>query len=494
MSEVSSPTEMRCVIPSRCAVGEEFSIKIRVLGEVRPIDAHGGFCTPKPALHGPYNLNVQRSIQFVDNCLPEWRGRVSVDGSGALDGPEEIIFDGIEQGSFPGDKRPIRKVKGFRWTKPGFHFVRLVDKESGIEAWSNAVYVTEEAPVNRIYWGDPHWQTFFSDGIRCPEELYHFAKEEGFLDFGAISDHMEAVTDRQWNYFQAVTNDYNIPGEFATLQGQEWTHHNKDYGAPGHRNIYYRGDSGPVLRSNDPNCNTLEKLWARLDEFGEDALAIPHHSANAFMGVDWQKGWNPKYEKTVEIYSCWGSSEKHEDDGNLRPMHPLQLEGEKKGQHVIDALKLGYRFGFVGGGDIHAGRPGDSMHQESYPPTKWRKNEQGFTAAICPELTRENIYDALRDRSTYATTQSRIYLDVQASGSASEVSQAVKAASEDGITRLVLVRNTGEMDIPLAGDDRRVCETTVRVGEVVEDDFAYIRMETGKTNMAWSSPVWPEDL
>ena len=66
---------------------------------------------------------------------------------------------------------------------------------------------------------------------------------EAFLDFGAISDHMEAITDRQWDYFQAVSNDYNEPERFATLIGQEWTNHN-----PGHRNIYYRGNRGPGER------------------------------------------------------------------------------------------------------------------------------------------------------------------------------------------------------------------------------------------------------
>ena len=53
---------------------------------------------------------------------------------------------------------------------------------------------------------------------------------------------MEAVTERQWEYFQAVTNDYNEPGRFVTLIGQEWTNHK-----PGHRNIYFRGAGGSGL-------------------------------------------------------------------------------------------------------------------------------------------------------------------------------------------------------------------------------------------------------
>jgi len=259
---------------------------------------------------------------------------------------------------------------------------------------SNPVWVTEETPTVRLYWGDPHWQTFFSDGIRCPEELYAFARDEGFLDFGAISDHMEAVTKRQWDYFQAVTNDYNQPGVFATLHGQEWTHHVEENGAPGHRNIYYRGDGGPPLRCTDEDCNTLEKLWQKLDARTDiQAIVIPHHPANKVMGVKWELGWNQKFEKAVEIHSVWGSSERHADDGNPLPIEALG--GEVQGRHVIDALKLGYRFGFVGGGDIHDGRPGDQLHNDSYPPKGFSSKPEGFTATWVSELNRENVFSPI---------------------------------------------------------------------------------------------------
>ncbi len=60
-------------------------------------------------------------------------------------------------GVFSRDTRPIKTFDGFRFTKPGFHFVRLIEPVSGIEALSNAVYVSEDEPAWRIYWGDPHF-------------------------------------------------------------------------------------------------------------------------------------------------------------------------------------------------------------------------------------------------------------------------------------------------------------------------------------------------
>ncbi|MCK5804884.1 MAG: DUF3604 domain-containing protein [Lentisphaeria bacterium] len=477
---MTNPIGMRCVIPSRLGVGESFDLRIKLLGPVRSIPTRQQWNTPKPALGGPFNLNAERRIQYHDNVLPEWKGTLRIDGGDALDGPSSIVFDGADQGVFPGDTRPIGCFNGFRWRKPGFHFLRVIDSESGLECWANAVYVTEEAPPERIYWGDPHWQSFFSDGIRCPEELYAFARDEGFLDFGAISDHVEALTDRQWEYFVAVTNDYNEPGRFSTLVGQEWTNH-----APGHRNIYYRTDHGPILRCTDPRYNTLDKLWAALDKLEDlDPIAIPHHSANKVMGVDWDQGWNPKYEKAVEIYSVWGSSEKHADDGNTRPIH--SCGGEVRGQHVIDALKRGFHLGFVGGGDIHDGRPGDAMHGDSYPPREFRSHDQGLTACLAPVLTREAVHDAIKSRSTYATTLSRIYLDVTRDG----MSLNVSAASEQGIQDVVAVTNTGDLVCLEPEGDTRTVEGIIDLSELGSTDFCYVRVTTKTGEMAWSSPTW----
>lgn len=460
-----------------------------MLGAVRMIECAGNYCDRKPALRSPFNLNVSRNIQYHDNCLPEWTGQLEVDAGCALSGRKELVFDGKQQGVFPGDVRPIRVFSGFTIQFPGFHFIRLVDKKSGVEGFSNPIYVTEKEPDRRIFWGDSHWQTFFSDGIRCPEELYAFARDEGFLDFGAISDHMEAITARQWEYFQAVTNDFNEPGRFATLIGQEWTNHNPDVGAPGHRNIYYSGNGGPALRSTDADCDTLEKLWRKLDCISDqELLAIPHHSANVVMGVDWGHGWNPKYEKAVEIHSVWGSSEKHRDDGNIMPIE--HCRGEMRGRHVIDALKMGYQFGFVGGGDIHDGRPGDQLHAESYPFTPERFWPAGYTAILVPSLSRNTVFNAMRSRQTYATTESRIYLDVVFRGEKGNHRVGITTASEECIREVAIVLNGNDVQTLVPDGDKRIIMRDDLTVHMEPGAFCYVRVTTDRNNMAWSSPRW----
>lgn len=472
-----SPRAALCVIPSTLVVGEEFAVKVKLRGQLRKIPCRAQWATPKPALRGPFNLNVERGIQYLDDTLDAWRGELRIGGD-ALNGPERMAFDPQGPGVFPGDTRAIRTVGGFRWTRPGFRFLRLVDPASGAEFWSNPCWVSEQPPAERLYWGDPHWQTFFSDGIRCPEELYAFARDEAFLDFGALSDHVEAVTDRQWEYMVGVTNDCNAPGRFATLVGLEWTSMKC-----GHRNIYYRGASGPVLRSNDPGADTLDKLWQRLD--GIEALAVPHHSANVMMGVDWSLGWNPAREPAVEIYSVWGSSERSAADGNPRPIRTCK--GEMPGRHVLDALKRGYRFGFIGGGDIHDGRPGDDLHSRNFASGYGDLWPQGLTAAFLPALTRENVYDAIKFHRTYAASRSRIWLRAEGvDGGALRV----RAASEHGIACAEIVRNGSVAGTLHPEGDARVIDAAAPVPPLAPGEFLYVRVTTATGELAWSSPVW----
>ncbi len=477
-----SITKILCVIPSRLGVGEKFTIKLKLKGKAREIPcSHFAWYTKKPKLESPFNLAPGRDIKYIDDTLPEWCGTLDVDCGDALNGNDKIEFDGVNQGVFPGDTRPIKEFCGYSWNKPGFHFVKITDPGTGKEFLSNPVYVTEKIPESRIYWGDPHWQTIFSDGIRSPEELYGFARNEAFLDFGAISDHMESVTERQWEYFQAVSNDYNEPGRFATLIGQEWT--NQKYG---HRNIYYRGGKGPLVDSRNAASDTLEKLWAVADKIsatGEDVLLIPHHSANKKMGCDWSLGWNPRYEKAVEMYSCWGSSECHEDEGNILPIK--NCDGELKGRHVRDALKLGYRFGFVSGGDIHDGRPGDCL--DGHPTVIY---PSGLTAAIIPELTRENVFDAIKEHHTYASTCSRIFLTADTRESGNDLEMDIKCASEHGLKDVEIIRNGNITQNLLFEGDSRFLEQSLNIPALAKDEFVYVRITTFSGEIAWSSPVF----
>jgi len=478
----SDLTALMIVAPSTLAVGEEFALRIKALCEPWRVAARC-FGDPLPALHSRYN-HSPRGIHYMDNAAPRWEGVLEVEGP---DGPATIHVAQL-RGTFDGDERAIGAVGGFSFPEAGVFTVRVRDPHTGMVGESNPVSVSAEPPAERLYWGDLHSQTYFSDGLRCPEELYHFARHEGFLDIFALADHSESLTDRQWEYFVAVTNDADDPGRFATLVGFEWTNH-----WPGHRNLYYPGDGGPILRRGERTVEDLQRLYDVAGEHG--ALLIPHHTANVVMGVEWEAGHAPEHERLVEIHSVWGNSERPASAGNPFPIRTSG--GEQDGRHVIDALDMGYRLGFVGGGDIHDGRPGDELHHLQAEPDQYHLlRRQGIMGVWAPELTREAVFDALWDRRCFATMNVRTPIRFEVCGAfmgqsvACDDERAIRlwAASEVPIVRATIMRS---------GEDWRAIEPNQCIVDWrVEDagsaasDYYYARIERADGRLGWSSPVW----
>ncbi len=423
----------------------------------------------------------------MDNVPKEFDGRIALDGGNGYAGPMDFSFAGAS-GPYRDDARPVVRIAGLRYETPGIKFLRVSLAGCDVSAVSNPIEVCAKPPARRLFWSDLHSQTFFSDGLRCPEELYAFARHESFLDVFALSDHAESLTDRQWEYFTGVTNDANENNSFVTLVGQEWT--SREFG---HRNVYYPGAGGPILRPNDPQQGRLDHLYRVARQWG--ALVIPHHSANAEMGVDWSMGHAPDVERLVEIHSIWGNSEQPQDAGNPLPIRAHG--GEKKGRHVVDALERGYRFGFTGGGDIHDGRPGDELHNLQQEPAGYRLlHRQGITGIWSEGLTREAVFDALRKRRVFATTNVRVVLRFSVNGHpmGSEIRidgervLAVEASSECPLARIEIVRN-GKV---LAGRQpgERTVTWEVKDGGERATDWYYARLSRQDGQMAWSSPIW----
>jgi len=472
--------------PSVVEVGQEFDLGIKALTEPYVVGARCYF--RRPAVLGPFNVSP-RGIRYMDNVLPEFRGTVALDGGHGYGGPESFSFADV-RGPYVDDTRPVTRIPGLRFRTPGLKFITVRDSVSGVQALSNPIEVQNSPPAERLFWGDLHSQTFFSDGLRCPEELYAFARHEAFLDVFALSDHSESLTDRQWDYFAGVTNDCNEDGRFVTLVGQEWT--SRPFG---HRNVYYPGDSGPILRCNDAVQGQLDHVYEVARR--ESALVIPHHSANTVMGVNWSLGHDAEVERLVEIHSIWGNSERPGASGNPLPI--LTTKGEKSGQHVVDALAAGYRFGFIGGGDIHDGRPGDELHHHQERPEHYPLlRRQGIMGVWATALTRSAIFDALWRRRVFATTNVRVLLRFEVNGHpmGSEIRAGgprtirVTAASEAPFSRVDLVRNGATL--------ASVRPNAQTVNWQVEDagqetvDWYYARLTRQDGQLAWSSPVWVE--
>ncbi|WP_066224036.1 DUF3604 domain-containing protein [Formosa haliotis] len=272
----------------------------------------------------------------------------------------------------------------------------------------------------------------------------------------------EAAVKNGWQVMIDAVNEHYNPGTFTTIAGFEWSA--APTGGNLHRNVLFRDMNLPEVPVGNVDINREEGLWewmAGLEKQGMHVFAIPHNS-NASKGMMFNpndsKG-NPidkEYVKTrnyfeplIEMMQIKGNSEVHakfwtndEFAGFENANSMQQFSGRKalKENYVRYGLikgleyetKLGtnpYKYGIVGGTDSHNGTPSNvtesnfelGSHGEADGTIEERRtgvvggwiegkdlNPGALTGVWAPKNTREDIWDALRNKETFGTSGTRL--------------------------------------------------------------------------------------
>jgi hypothetical protein len=448
---------------------ETLKVFLRRRPSVRALLAsrHGEFdrvyaVLPSDAVVGdPVDLTVQTWDEY--ERLHAYEGTLRVESTDPdADHPDRI--------DFPPDHGGVVNREGIAFGTPGIQYLRFVDDATGRTWPSNPVRVSEpgDEPDRRVYWGDIHLHSQLSDGTGTIRKGMRFGRDVMDLDVVSYTDHdtmgffiPPGLQRRRMHrdYFQRmkdVAAGFHEPGEFVTLMAYEWT---KQPNRGGHVNVYFDGVGDATLYdSMAATSDSYEKLWARLREYndagGTQAVTVPHHPAESMYPFDFAAtDYDDELAPLVEVYSQWGSSERPGRDGNRFPLEMGQGEIDEPGHYVQDALELGYRVGMIGGADYHGPHPGHSLiHAKPHLPgldewlsdglgwgNVWRVwNERsypgGLTAFHAPELTREAIFESLRERRVYATSQPhRILADLRVDGVGSDDGDGLGNGDGDGV-------------------------------------------------------------
>jgi len=333
-------------------------------------------------------------------------------------------------------------------------------------------------------------------GTGTREENYNYALGPAGIDFYCLSDHEGQVAPDRIEEFFALADRYNTDGRFACLRGFEFT--SLVYG---HRNIYFRGAGGTIINASkdwntltfDPDrATTPAELWAALEALNEPFLSVPHHTSTTSHPFNWDM-FNPRHERLAEVYSCWGSSMYYGDI-------PRGISDRYRNLDVRDALAHRCRVGFIASGDGHDGQPGNA--QSPLSKHFFRHGGSGWAAAICDNLTRENIFDALYARRCYATTGVPIGLSVQLNGApmgsempalARNVRPVLQISCNgcNGIDHLRIVKNGQVVCTHWAhGQWRAELEWSDEAYTPGEPCYYYVRAVQVDRESAWSSPIW----
>lgn len=375
------------------------------------------------------------------------------------------------------EKAPVWIAKGKKKKDTNNISIEVLNRSAGLYGKSNPI-PSGFIPGMNIYFGDLHGQSNRSIGYGTEEEYFQWAKDAELLDFVAPANHYggrEPASQKILDATYELCDYFYKPGIFATFYSYEW-------GGKGHRNVYYRAQRGKLFCGKDKRYSTIQSLWDNLDKQNIPALTIPHH-VKFINRIDWRE-YNSKYQKLVEICSCWGNSEEHGD-------HSVQR-----------GLIMGHRLGFVGGTDTHFSQPGRS----AFGPFDFG----GLTACISPALTRNNLWDSLATRHCYATTGERILLNFTINrhlmGSELPLAKkriiSVSVAGTNKIESIEIVRNNivwkkiscDTLTFKKNFIDEQSSQPLLLSPQVGQDNskfmFYYVRVTQQDGHQAFSSPIW----
>jgi len=369
-----------------------------------------------------------------------------------------------------------RSRKGIRiesFDEPSGGAPKLVEAKIEVGEFQSAPAHVTAWSGPQVLFGDIQQHSAHSDGVGSADEAYLRARYRYGDDFAALTDHESFLGKRigpgEWAYLQAVTEQHDEPGAFATIVAYEWT--GKSYPGPGHKCIYLPGPGLPIISRDDvpEGRDIVQQISA------QGAFTGPHHIG--WTGAD-VPGHDPEGQPVWEICSCHGCYE--------HPDHPLGYRGELNDQFAKPLLDAGLRFGFIANSDSHGllWHHGECRKRDPF--------RTGLTAVICATRRREAILEAIRARHCYATSGAKILLDVHVAGfpMGSEldidgpVEVHARALGTTDIERIELVTPDG-----VAASDEPKSPSASFVGEV-DATYVYCRVTQADGEMAWSSPIF----
>lgn len=270
------------------------------------------------------------------------------------------------------------------------------------------------------------------------------------------------TTKSGWKEIQEATEKYYKPGSFTTLHAFEWS--SAPGGANVHRNIIFRTNAVTDLPMSTYEIPREEALWEWMkkeNEAGHTVLAIPHNS-NASKGLMFNENdskgnlitaeyaaTRQEYEPLIEMMQIKGNSEvvplfwQEDEFANFENATTMEkysgrkfMEknfvryGLKKGLDYQEKLGVNpYKYGFAGGTDNHNGLSANTA-EDNYlvgshgvgdltPENRATKaidgwaeaydiNPGALTGVWAPANTREDIWDGMKRKETFATSGVRI--------------------------------------------------------------------------------------
>ncbi len=387
------------------------------------------------------------------------------------------------------------------FNEPGIYKIQLRNLKTNSNFLSPPIKCFADSEMN-LFWGVLHGESNRVDSSDNIENFLRFSRDETSYQFISTStfDCEKETPNDLWKSINQKISDFNEEDRFVSFLGFQWI------GTPGEegaRQFIYLKDNKPILRKKDLKSNSLKKIYKTHNP--KDLLSIPVFTMGKNSEYNFAD-YNPEFERVIEIYNAWGSSECLEKDGNIYPIKGEAISS-KEGS-IREALNNNCRFGFIAGGYDDRGIYSTfyDSNQEQYTP--------GLTAIIAKNHSRESLFNALYNRKCYATTGEKMIIGFYIADEfmGSELNTYKKpglqynryisgfAIGTKKIKTVEIIRNSKvitsfqphENSFDFQFDDTEPLDEIAfeAKGEKPAFVYYYLRVTQEDGNTAWASPIW----
>jgi hypothetical protein len=391
-------------------------------------------------VNAPLVVEVEKPFEFIVQAVqgrdvnPDAGMTPVEDFSGTIEWacPEATLIGTQTQRTYQRSDHGIKRFTGiFHYL--GFYTIAinadggnlLLDAPSTLSL-SNHIKVVPPGYSDRIYTGDLQRHSCEGGHAAIPDWLCWRELRNLGDDFGTVVEHSELFFSG-WRHANKIAQDAQaLYPNFVVFPGYE-------YGLPGaHRHVIFKTfTTDPSLAASASNSAELPLpiVAPTITDFLNNLhnpptasiprIAIIHHSLwdkPNFPNVpfEWGPNLDDSVQRLVEIYSTHGSSEVNHT-GSAPFEYPIahDIANERPASEAASvraALRMGYKFGIIGGTDRHGYYRSQSAGDDGAGP--YTRAGLGFVHGFLttPDL-RDRIWEGLDSRHTYATTGSRMYLN-----------------------------------------------------------------------------------
>ncbi|MPV36312.1 metallophosphoesterase [Georgenia subflava] len=331
------------------------------------------------------------------------------------------------------------------------------------------------------YTGEFHSHTSISDGQALPVDAFTHVAENSDADFFGLAEHdvtfdlrnaddfitdwRDAASD-EWRYLHEESEAFNANSDLETVIGEELTW----YDGTGHMNIF---NADWLATANSPSGGTfgtgnimydLPTMYARLALDPEAVAQFNHPGATGWGDFYDFSHLTPTADESVQLFEY------------KSPSYHSQW---------ILALDNGWHLSPTYSGDEHA--------------RTWVTGNPATTGIWATEQSADGLYQAMRERSTYATFDADAILQLGANGrmmgsilpaGTTELTLDVDLTDpEDTFETVQVYTNGGEV----AAEFTDLDTSTVSVDPVIDvadGDYYFVKATQADGEEVISAPVW----